>query len=130
MICDELIQINQDSRKPYIKMRENLHRGCMWWRPELNTEQDMYDLAAATQSIFEWCVKILSNYAHWKTNGGKAIAFAGGGALNRKAIDKIKSEWDNCWVPPNPGDPGSCVGAVLAKERNKVSLDKRWYQKV
>ena len=34
MICDELIQINQDSRKPYIKMRENLHRGCMWWRPE------------------------------------------------------------------------------------------------
>ena len=114
-MMQEIIKINQDAHKPSIRMRENLHRGCMWWRPELTSEQDMYDIAAGTQAVFEYCVKILSNYAHWKTNHGKAIAFAGGGALNKKAMDQVRKDWDNVWVPPNPGDPGSCIGAVLAQ---------------
>ena len=129
-MMQEIIKINQDAHKPSIRMRENLHRGCMWWRPELNSEQDMYDIAAGTQAVFEYCVKILSNYAHWKTNHGKAIAFAGGGALNKKAMDQVRKDWDNVWVPPNPGDPGSCIGAVLAQTKTKIGLDKRWYQKV
>ena len=129
-MMQEIIKINQDAHKPSIRMRENLHRGCMWWRPELTSEQDMYDIAAGTQAVFEYCVKILSNYAHWKTNHGKAIAFAGGGALNKKAMDQVRKDWDNVWVPPNPGDPGSCIGAVLAQRKTKIGLDKRWYQKV
>ena len=132
-MLEEIVKVNQDpllSSRPYIRMRENLHRGCMWWQPELTSEQDMYDIAAATQSVFEYCVKILSNYAHWKTNHGKAIAFAGGGALNKKAMDQVRQDWDNVWIPPNPGDPGSCIGAVLAKTKTKIELDKQWYQKV
>ena len=45
-----------------LRMRETLHRGCMWWSPELTSEQDMYDIAAGTQAVFEYCVKILSKY--------------------------------------------------------------------
>lgn len=126
----EIIDVEQDSNKPYIRMRQNLHRGCLWWRPELKTVQDMADIAAATQGIFEHCVKILSNWAHWKTNNGQALALAGGGALNKRAIDNISKDWKNVWVPPNPGDPGSCIGAVLAKTKTKVNLDKQWYQVV
>jgi len=33
-------------------------------------------------------------------------------------------------VPQNPGDPGSCIGAVLAKTKTKIELDKQWYQKL
>ena len=116
-MLQEIIKVNQDAHKPSIRMRENLHRGCMWWRPELTSKQDMYDIAAATQAVFNYCVKILSNYAHWKTNHGKAVAFAGGGALNKEAIGLVAKEWENCWVPPNPGDPGSCIGAVLAQTK-------------
>ena len=129
-MLQEIIKVNQDAHKPSIRMRENLHRGCMWWRPELTSKQDMYDIAAATQAVFNYCVKILSNYAHWKTNHGKAVAFAGGGALNKEAIGLVAKEWENCWVPPNPGDPGSCIGAVLAQTKTKIELDKRWYKAI
>jgi carbamoyltransferase len=129
-MLNEIVDIVPDASSPHIRMRVNLHRGCMWWRPELKTEQDFNDIAAATQAVFEYCVKTLSNYAIWKTNGGTALALAGGGALNKQAIDKIKGDWKNIWVPPNPGDPGSCIGAVLAKNKQRVSIDKQWYKKV
>ena len=89
----------------------------------------MYDIAAATQSIFEYCVSILSIWAKVKT-GSKHLALAGGGALNKKAVDLIRVQWEGVHVPQNPGDPGSCIGAVLAKTKTKVGLDKQWYQKL
>ena len=127
---EELIDVNHDKRNPQeIRMRENLHRGCMWWRPELKSKQDMYDIAAATQTLFEYAVSILSIYAKLHT-GSNNVAFSGGGALNKDAIDKIRNQWDTVYVPQNPGDPGSCIGAVLAKTKQKIVLDKQWYQKV
>jgi predicted NodU family carbamoyl transferase len=89
----------------------------------------MYDIAAATQHIFEYCVSVLSIWAKVQTDG-KHLALAGGGALNKDAIDKIKGHWDSVHVPTNPGDPGSCIGAVLAKTKQKIVIDKQWYQKV
>ena len=127
---EEIIDVNHENAKTYkIKMNQNLHRGCMGWRPELKSQQDMYDIAAATQSIFEYCVSILSIWAKVKT-GSKHLALAGGGALNKKAVDLIRVQWEGVHVPQNPGDPGSCIGAVLAKTKTKVGLDKQWYQKL
>lgn len=126
----EIINVSHESSDPQcIKMRVNLHKGCRWWRPELQTQQDMYDIAAATQAIFEYCVSILSIWAKVKT-GAKHVALAGGGALNRDAIDKIRTHWNTVHVPQNPGDPGSCIGAVLAHIKIKTSIDNTWYKKV
>jgi carbamoyltransferase len=126
----EIIDVNHEKWHPQkIKMRENLHRGCLWWRPELKTVQDMADIAAATQAIFEYAVNCLSIWTKVQT-GSPNVALAGGGALNRDAIDKIRKHWDNVWVPPNPGDPGSCIGTVLAQTKSKVDVDKVWYKKV
>ena len=113
----------------YFNTKENLHRGCMWWRPELKTEKDMNDIAAATQAIFEDALQCISYMAHQKTDADH-LALAGGGALNKQGIDKIKRHWESIWVPPNPGDPGSCIGAVLAKSKQKIILDKQWYKAV
>ena len=41
LMLQEIIKVNQESNKPSIRMRENLHRGCMWWQPELTSKQDM-----------------------------------------------------------------------------------------
>ena len=126
----EIINVSHEQWHPQkIKMRVNLHRGCLWWRPELQTQQDMYDLAAATQAIFEYAVNCLSIWAKVQT-GSDNVALAGGGALNRDAVDKIRKQWKNIWVPTNPGDPGSCIGAVLAKTQTKITLDKQWYKAV
>ena len=109
-----------------IKMRENMHRGIMWWRPELQSEQDMNDIAAATQRIFELSLKHLSQWAKVET-GSRHLALAGGGALNRQAVNMIKRKWKTVHVPQNPGDPGSCVGAVLAKTKQRLDLTGKWH---
>ena len=127
-MMNQLVETNGMGADPFIKMRENMHRGCNWWKPELTSQQDMYDLAAATQSVFEYC---LLNLAVWtkKTTGCKHLALAGGGALNRQAVDLIRDKWTTVHVPQNPGDPGSCIGAVLAQTKIKVDIDKRWFKR-
>lgn len=127
----EIIDVDHTRKNPQnIKMRVNLHRGCRSWRPDLVTQQDMYDLAAAVQAVFEYCLCTLSVWTK-ATTGMDHLALAGGGALNRQAVDQIRNMWDSVWVPPNPGDPGSCVGAVLAKTRTRIdNVDRAWYKKV
>ena len=126
-MLEEILETEGMGYNPKIKMRENLHRGCRWWRPELKSEQDMYDIAAATQKVFEYC---LCNLSEWtlKQVDTRHLALAGGGALNRQAVDLIRKRWDTIWVPPNPGDPGSCVGAVLADTRTRIDLKGKWHE--
>lgn len=126
-ILNELLEVCPN--EPYIKCRENLHRGCMWWAQDITSEQQLNDLAAATQRVFELCVKHITEWAKKKT-GSNNLALAGGGALNKQAVDLIRPKWSNIHVPQNPGDPGSCIGAVLAKTKTKIELDKQWYQKL
>lgn len=125
-ILAELVKTRGMGADPYIRMRENLHRGAGWWRPELNTQQDLYDIAAATQRVFEYC---LINLAAWTKTQTKCshLALAGGGALNRQAV-ALLTEWHSVHVPHNPGDPGSCVGAVLAQTQQHITLDNQWHR--
>lgn len=97
----------------------NLHRGCLWWAPELNSEQDMFDIAAATQYIYERKFKELLYKAREKT-GETRIALAGGCALNCVANDLAWIMYSDVWIFPNPGDAGSSVGAVLAHNKEKL----------
>ena len=95
----------------------------------LNSEQDMADIAATTQHIFEQVLTCASSWIqmHIKTSN---IVLVGGCALNKTARTKLESVWDDIWVPKNPGDPGSCVGAVLAKYNRHIDFqEKMWYNK-
>lgn len=123
----EIISVDHNRRNPqFIKMRENLHRGCRWWRPELNTEQDLYDIAAATQTLFEYSLHVLSIWAKVTTRADH-LALAGGGALNSQAVNAIRPQWNSVWVPPKPGDPGSAIGCILARKQQRiVNVDKIW----
>lgn len=101
------------------KTKINLHRGCKWWAPELITEQDMFDIAAATQYIYERKFKELLYKAKEMTNENR-ISLAGGCALNCVANDFAWIMFDGVWIFPNPGDAGSSVGSVLAHRKNKI----------
>ena len=83
------------------KPKENLHRGCMWWRPDLCTEQDMNDIAASTLMIFEETLRQLS-YKAFSDTDSHHLALAGGGALNKQGVDKIRHNWESVHVPKNP----------------------------
>ena len=106
---------------PEIKIKHNLHRGCRWWRPELTTEQDMFDIAAATQAVYTY---ILINTLLWASRNfdSKNLVLMGGCALNCSANSTAYRYFDNVWIMPNPGDAGSAVGAVLASKKQTMPM--------
>ena len=105
-----------------VAFKENLHRGCRWFLPELNTEQDHFDLAAATQVVYE---KILERVAYNARNMTKStnLIIMGGCALNCSANSNITSAFNNVWIMPNPGDAGSCIGAAQKYFRNRIEWE-------
>ena len=107
--------------KPAVKLKHNLHRGCKWWRPELTTEQDMFDIAAATQAVYSYLLKYISNWARWKSTSDNLVLM-GGCALNCSANGSIRSDWNDMWIMPNPGDAGSAIGAVLAYKEQPLLM--------
>ena len=116
-----------DGSKPGVKFKHNLHKGCQWYRPDLTTEDDMKRLANATQSVFEMIVK---SSAKWCTENlpNRDLIVTGGCALNRDAMDQLRETWNSVYVPPNPGDPGSCIGAVLAMNKKTIDFNPQvWY---
>ena len=118
-----------DGSVPGVKFKHNLHKGANWYKPDLTTPDDMKRLANATQFVFEQIVKSQST---WCKNNlrGQTLILTGGCALNRDAVNRIKKDWDSIYVPPNPGDPGSCIGAVLALEKKTIDFDPAiWYNK-
>ena len=129
MMMTEVVKKMPTYADPSWLFRENLHRGCSWLRPEIHSEHALGMLAATTQTVFEEALQGLSMWASWYT-GSDHLALAGGGALNRQAVDKIRPWWDTVHVPQNPGDPGSCVGAVLAKSREFTNIDRAWHKAV
>jgi len=94
-----------------IKFKRNLHRGCPDWRLDLLKEQDIFDIAAATQQIY---IELLQGIVAWakRTLPSSNLILMGGCALNCVANSEITAGWNNVWIMPNPGDAGSAVGAV------------------
>lgn len=129
MMITEVIAKLPTYADPSWLFHKNLHRGCGSLRPEISTRRSLGMLAATTQTVFEEALQGLSMWASWYT-GSDNLALAGGGALNRAAVDRIRPYWDNVHVPKNPGDPGSCIGAVLAKTKQFTNIDKAWYKAV
>ena len=101
----------EDGNLLYVK--ENLHTGCKNWRPELVSEQDMFDIAASTQAVYETIFHKTLAYAKNLVNS-KNLVLMGGCALNCKANPIAYKYFENVYIMPNPGDAGSAIGAVLA----------------
>ena len=93
-----------------IHINKNFHKGCLDYMPEMTTEQDMFDLAAATQYIYEMMLKEIILYTK-AISESKNLVLMGGCALNCSANTTIAHDFDNIWIMPNPGDAGSCIGA-------------------
>jgi carbamoyltransferase len=109
-------------KDPRTLFKLNCHRGCLDWRPDLNSVQDVADIAAATQliyeEIFEEYLKIVRDMT-----GQDSIVLMGGCALNCVANTIAAQYFKNVWIMPNPGDAGSAIGCVLAKEKTFIKFD-------
>ena len=107
---------------PNIKFKENLHRGCKQWKTELTTEQDMFDIAAATQKAYEFTLEQILDWAK-KNTKSKNLVLMGGCALNCSANHLAYKYFNDVWIMPNPGDAGSAIGSVLAHKKEHMPMD-------
>jgi carbamoyltransferase len=103
---------------PHLLLRENVHRGIRWWRPDI---QDHPAIAASIQAITE---EVMLGVVRWlaRDTGERNLVLMGGVALNCVANTKIAREgsFDDIWIMPNPGDAGSSLGAVAAHTRRPL----------
>ena len=80
-IYNDLIEFNGK----IVKCKQNLHRGCLWWKPEYNSPQDILDIAAATQKVYTEIFESLLQMARLKTTSNNLVLM-GGCALNLSLI--------------------------------------------
>lgn len=103
-----------------LTIKQNLHRGCKWWRPELQSQQDLFDIAAATQAIYQKLfVQILQRSL--KLTNSNNLVLVGGCALNCVANSIAYNYFKNVWIMPAPGDSGSAIGSVLAHHGQHIN---------
>jgi len=105
-----------------VRYKDNLHRGCKRWKPELTTEQDMFDIAAATQKMYEFTLEQILEWAK-KNTKSRNLVLMGGCALNCSANHLAYKYFDDVWIMPNPGDAGSAIGSVLAHKKVHMPMD-------
>ena len=111
------------SYHPFTIFKRNSHRGCLDWRPDLNTPQDYADIAAAVQRIYEEIFVELCRSAYFMTDAKYSnIIIAGGCALNCVANPLAELFFKNIHVPANPGDAGSAIGCVLAQTKQFLDM--------
>ena len=78
-------------------------------------EYDSQDLATTCQVLLELKLeKVFSSLSN--TN----LCFSGGVAFNKFAVYKLKRLGYNIFVPKNPGDPGSAIGAAGLLYRKRI----------
>jgi carbamoyltransferase len=102
-----------------VHVKHNLHRGCQNWRPDLDTEQDYFDIAAGAQQVYENIFNWVLQYASTVVPS-KNLVLTGGCVLNCSANGIAYDYFDNVWIMPNPGDAGSAIGAPLAHYKQHI----------
>ena len=106
---------------PRIRFKDNLHRGCLGWAPELNTVQDYADIAAGTQAVYEMVFEHLVQRTQHLVSSPNLVVM-GGCALNCVANSIAYKYYNgNVHIMPNPGDAGSSLGAVLANRKRHIN---------
>lgn len=114
----DIFKYDQDGN---IVFRHNFHKGCKWFLPDAVEEQDLYDIAATTQFVFEHIFHSMLRRARGLT-GKLNLVYMGGCALNCLANPLCYKYFPNVWIMPNPGDAGSSVGAVLAARKKHIEF--------
>lgn len=123
LIKHEFIKKMPSIDDPRLLFKRNCHRGCRDWRPELNTVQDLTDIASATQRIFAEIVDLLI-VCSLRLTSSKNIVLMGGCAMNSVCRESANKYFDKTWIMPSPGDASSALGCVLAHTKSKIQVGK------
>ncbi|MFF3978113.1 carbamoyltransferase [Streptomyces sp. NPDC001828] len=107
---------------PDFALKRSLHRGLgPRWHPEIT---EAPDLASSAQAVLE---EFLTRLFRWVARSvpSKNLVYTGGVALNCLFNGRLAGMglFDDIWIPPNPGDAGSALGALAAHTREFIPWD-------
>lgn len=97
----------------------NFHYGVSKFNIDI-TQENVYDVAAAVQLVYEHRLMEFMAYAK-KITGSSNLVFMGGCALNCSANTHLLKMFKNVWIMPNPGDAGSSLGSILSLTKKQVN---------
>ena len=108
------------NKKNPFHVKHNLHKGCTSWKPELHSQKDLFDIAAATQKVYENIFEriLIKTKSLVKSDN---LVLMGGCALNCAANSIAYKFFNDVWIMPAPGDDGSAIGAVLANQKQHIT---------
>lgn len=111
---------NFDSKGMYTQKLVDLLGGMC---TDGETNQKMYDIAAATQKVFEDVTVELLNWLYEKSGSTSQLCFGGGTAMNGLFNGKVVSltKFNDIYIPFSPDDMGNAIGAVLYNNKLKLS---------
>ena len=98
------------------RFKYNFHVGCDEWA-KFSTNND---IALATQQLTEVLLWNIHKKAQILTNESN-VCYGGGVALNCVFNHNLHDIWDQVWIPPNPGDCGSALGAAALGYGKKLN---------
>lgn len=105
--------------EPELEWKCNLHAGVPSdYLANIATDED---IAAGTQSLTESLITHVIALAA-SFNFSNNLVYSGGVALNCHANRLLKLWGNKIWIPPNPGDAGSALGAALLSYEKKVNF--------
>jgi carbamoyltransferase len=110
-----------------VSLTRNLHRGVYDWPYLVQTEEDLSNIAAAVQTVFEEQVSMVMEHAQQIT-GSQNLVYMGGCAMNSRANRVIRNKWNDVWSLKNPGDPSSAVGAVLYHTKQRITSETQGFR--
>lgn len=109
---NEFMKLSQtgDPEKYYRRVlsyiRKNLHQGIWDW--DVNSSE-VADIAAAVQKVFEEQLEYIFRIARFESSNA---IFTGGCAYNKVSQRLLGKIFKSYWIPQNPGDAGSSLGAA------------------
>jgi carbamoyltransferase len=121
ILVDKMLKTFFDGvRPPFVKLKHNLHKGCLWW--EEGKTANNFDIAASAQFIVEHYLTCTARWMKYKLKSNNLV-FMGGVALNCVANSLLAKIYPNIHIMPNPGDAGNSIGACAALLEQKLKWD-------
>ncbi|MEY4332283.1 MAG: hypothetical protein RLZZ196_1021 [Bacteroidota bacterium] len=99
------------------KALQNAHKGL---KHRIFESTSSADLAATAQNILELALEEIIKLAKSFSNNHNLV-FTGGVALNCLANRHLGKWFEHIWIPPNPGDCGSSLGAAALRYGKKLN---------
>jgi carbamoyltransferase len=90
-------------------INKNLHTGIWDWNVDVNNRSEIQNIAAAVQQVFEEQLEYIFRIARFESSNA---IFTGGCAYNGVSHRLLGKIFKAYWIPKNPGDAGSSVGAA------------------